>query len=147
MAELVFRQQLATAGLAGVVATESAGIGDWHVDDPADRRARAALERRGYPTDHRARQFEATFFGDSDLVIALDRENRKDLRRLAPTREDADGVRLLLDFDQNAETEDVPDPYFGDAAGFDNVLDMIEQACGGLVTHLSDELERPGMRA
>jgi protein-tyrosine phosphatase len=147
MAELVFRQQLAQAGLADLVLVDSAGTGDWHVGDPADRRARAALERRGYPTDHAAKQFEPAWFAERELVIALDRDNLRELKRLAPTREDAESVRLLREFDAAAESVDVPDPYYGDAAGFDDVLDQIELSCAGLLQHLALELDAPSLPA
>lgn len=140
MAELVLRDQLRQSGLHDTVVVDSAGTGGWHVGDPADRRARAALERRGYPTAHQARQFEPEWFEARDLVVALDRDNVRDLRRVAPSRRHADDIRLLKEFDPDAESVDVPDPYYGDAAGFDVVLLEIEQACAALTVHLSDEL-------
>ena len=104
--------------------------------DPADRRARAALSRRGYAADHAAQQFQAGWFEDYDLVVAMDRDNLRDLRRLAPSREHAETVRLMRDFDPDAESVDVPDPYYGASADFDLVLDQLEPACRGLVAHL-----------
>jgi len=147
MAELVFRQQLAQSGLADTVVVDSAGTGDWHVGDPADRRARAALERRGYPTDHTAKQFQPAWFAERDLVVALDRDNLQQLKKVAPTRADGAAIRLLREFDVAAEAVDVPDPYYGDAAGFDDVLDLIELSCAGLVEHLQTELRQPELHA
>ncbi len=144
MAELVFREQIRSAGLAEVVTVDSAGTGGWHAGDPADRRARAALARRGYPTDHVARQFEATWFDERDLVVALDRENVQSLRRLAPSREQAAAIRLLKEFDPLAESVDVPDPYYGDSSGFDDVLTEIEQACDGLLDYVAEFQQRSG---
>ncbi len=140
MAEVVLRHQLTGRGLANLVTVDSAGTGGWHVGDPADRRARAALERRGYTSAHSARQFDPVWFADHDLVLALDDENLRDLKRLAPTRDQAAAVRRLREFDPDAEAVDVPDPYYGGAAGFDEVLDQIEAACAGLVDHLADTL-------
>lgn len=136
MAALVLRHQLAQAGMADVVVA-SAGTGGWHVGDPADRRAQAALRRRGYPTEHRAQQFRAEWFHEYQLVVAMDRDNQRDLKRLAPTRAHGDAVRLLLEFDPLAEGLDVPDPYYGGADEFDGVLTQIESACRGLTTHLT----------
>jgi protein-tyrosine phosphatase len=135
MAASVMRHELEVAGLSDV-AVSSAGIGNWHVGDAADRRARAALARRGYQTEHAARQFEPTWFHDYDLVVAMDRDNLRDLRRLAPAPTYADTVRLMLEFDPDAESLDVPDPYYGASADFDEVLDQLEPACRGLILHL-----------
>ena len=91
MAEVVLRDELARAGLAEAVEVDSAGTGDWHVGGPMDRRARAELARHGYDgSAHRARQFQPSWFGDCDLVLAMDRANLADLRRMAP---DPDGGR------------------------------------------------------
>lgn len=136
MAASVLRAELAKAGLTHVQVS-SAGTGGWHVGDPADRRARAALARRGYLTDHEAQQFRPGWFDEYDLVVAMDRDNLRDLRRLAAHRSRAETLRLMLEFDPQAESADVPDPYYGSAGDFDDVLDLIEPACRGLVEHLS----------
>lgn len=135
MAAAVLRHQLEAAGVPDVQ-VHSAGTGGWHVGDPADRRARAALERRGYPTEHAAQQFQREWFDDYQLIIAMDSENVRDLQRLAPTREHGKQVRLMLEFDPSAESLDVPDPYYGSASDFDLVLTQIEDACKGLVATL-----------
>jgi len=135
MAASVFGSELEKAGLTHIQVS-SAGTGGWHVGDPADRRAQAALARRGYRTEHHAQQFDSGWFDAYDLVVAMDRDNLRDLRRLAPNRSRADALRLMLEFDPEAESPDVPDPYYGSASDFDQVLDLLEPACRGLVTHL-----------
>ena len=141
MAEMVLRKQLRETGMQDTVLVDSAGTGDWHVGDPADRRARNALELRGYPYDHQARQFDPAWFFERDLIIALDRENLHDLKRLAPTPSHASAIRLLREFDASAEAVDVPDPYYGAAAGFDEVLDQIEHSCAGVVDYVGNQLQ------
>jgi protein-tyrosine phosphatase len=135
MAASVLRSELEKAGLTNVQVS-SAGTGGWHVGDPADRRAQAALARRGYQTEHNAQQFVPGSFGEYDLVVAMDRDNLRDLRRLAPTRFRTETLRLMLEFDPDAESLDVPDPYYGSSGDFDLVLDLLEPACRGLVAHL-----------
>jgi protein-tyrosine phosphatase len=127
MAETVFRRMAAEAGVEVEVA--SAGTGGWHVGNGADERALAALRGRGYDgSAHRARQFAREWFDRYDLVVALDRENERDLRRLARDVPGADEkVRLLLG------DADVPDPYNGGADGFEHVLDLVEEACERLL--------------
>ena len=126
------RARIAAAGLGAEVVVESAGTGAWHVGEPSDRRAILEARRRGIAMDGRARQFTAADFARFDLVLAMDRRNAADLRRMAPTREDAAKVRLLREFDPAAGGDlDVPDPYFGGADGFEDVFDMVERACAG----------------
>ena len=140
MAESVLRHKLGDAGLADSVLVDSAGTGAWHVGDPADRRTREALARRGYADGHLARVFDAQWFHERDLVIALDLDNQRALRRMAPDRSSAAAVRLLREFDPDAESLEVPDPYYGGRADFDLALDQVEAACDGLVAHLRAQL-------
>ena len=141
MAELVARARLTDAGLADRVEVSSAGTGGWHVGQGADRRTATVLAGRGYDAGrHRARQFDPAWFDDHDLVVALDRHNLADLRRLAPP-DRRDDVVLLRSFDPSAGADlDVPDPYYGGPDGFDDALDMVERACAGLLEHLRSEL-------
>jgi protein-tyrosine phosphatase len=96
MAEVVLTDELARAGLAGQVEVDSAGTGDWHIGGPMDAGARAELARRGYDgSAHRARLFDPAWFPGRDLVLAMDRRNLAQLRRMAPDAESG-GARLLL---------------------------------------------------
>ena len=135
MAAAVLRSELERSGVRHVTVS-SAGTGGWHVGDPADRRARTVLERRGYQTDHQAQQFRSSWFEEYQLVVAMDRDNLRDLQRMAPTQSHAEGIRLMLEFDQDADGLDVPDPYYGGSDDFEQVLTQIESACRGLVSHL-----------
>jgi protein-tyrosine phosphatase len=127
IAEKVLVHELERAGIDGV-RVSSAGTGDWHVGEPADPRAAALLRAEGYADDHAARRFDAL---DADLVVALDRGHARALRALVP---DPDRVRLLRSFDPDAPADaDVPDPYYGDDAGFTEVLAMVRAAVPGLV--------------
>ncbi|MFG6402605.1 MULTISPECIES: low molecular weight protein-tyrosine-phosphatase [unclassified Microbacterium] len=137
MADVVFRSMIERAGLADRIASTSAGTGDWHVGERADHRTLEALEGRGYDgTRHRARQFVAADFGRSDLVVALDHSHERILRGWAGSETDADKISLLMSFDSAAKTMDVPDPYYGGPAMFDEVLGMIEGASRALFRQL-----------
>ncbi|MFC4061682.1 low molecular weight protein-tyrosine-phosphatase [Planomonospora corallina] len=139
MAEVVLRRTLADHGLDGLVTVESAGTGGWHQGRAMDERAAAALAGRGYDgSAHRARQFLREWFDRADLVLAMDRENLRALRRLAP--EGAD-VRLFRSFDPAApQGSEVPDPYYGGQEGFTEVLEMVEAAAKGLAEELAGRL-------
>lgn len=141
MAEVVFRAMAENAGVGERVVSASAGTGDWHVGERADERTIEALARRGYDgARHRARQFVRTDFTRSDLILALDRSHERILRGWAHTDADADKIALLMTFDSAAPTLDVPDPYYADAAMFDEVLGMIESASRALFRQLEPAL-------
>ena len=144
MAEVVIKHRLDKVGLPDRVSVESAGTGEWHIGEPADPRALAALRERGYDgTAHRARQFTADWFGRFDLVLALDQDNYAELTRLAAARGVEARVRLFRSYDPAARAAgelDVPDPYYGGADGFAHVLNQLERAADGLVDSLQEEL-------
>ncbi|WP_037605625.1 low molecular weight protein-tyrosine-phosphatase [Streptacidiphilus rugosus] len=137
IAEHVMRDRLADAGLDGLVRVDSAGTGSWHAGDPADERAVQVLREAGYSSEHEARQFRPEWFRSLDLVVALDQGHERALRRLARTPEEAAKVRLLRSFDPAAGADlDVPDPYYGGKEGFDEVLQLCEAGCEGLLAEV-----------
>ncbi len=145
MAEIVFREFADAAGLRERVGSTSAGTGDWHVGERADLRTIEALQRRGYDGgQHRARQFTLGDFAHSDLVVALDRSHERILRGWARTEADADKIALLMSFDSQAQTLDVPDPYYAGPGMFDEVLGMIESASRSLFRQLEPAI-RPAV--
>ncbi|MEU8654304.1 low molecular weight protein-tyrosine-phosphatase [Streptomyces sp. NPDC048737] len=143
MAEAVFRAHVAEAGLEDLVEADSAGTGDWHVGEEADPRTVSVLEENGYTVEHTARVFERSWFSRLDLVIAMDAGHLRALRRLAPTDEDARKVRLLRAYDPAAADLDVPDPYYGGREGFEECLQMVEEASVGLLAAVRADVEGP----
>ncbi|MEV6614579.1 low molecular weight protein-tyrosine-phosphatase [Streptomyces sp. NPDC051051] len=141
MAEAVFRAHVAEAGLEDLVEVDSAGTGDWHVGEEADPRTVSVLQENGYAVEHMARMFERSWFAGLDLVIALDAGHLRALRRLAPTDEDARKIRLLRAYDPAAADLDVPDPYYGDRDGFEECLQMVEEASVGLLAAVRADME------
>jgi protein-tyrosine phosphatase len=139
-AEGVMRHVLLEAGLDSRIEVDSAGTGAWHVGDRADQRARAAAHRRGIDLTSIARQVTRADLHAFDLVLAADAANRRELLRLAgedPERRAK--VRLLREFDSasvQAGDLDIPDPYYGGVDGFDDVLEIVEAACRGLLVEL-----------
>jgi len=134
-AEGVFRHFVEEAGLTDQIEIDSAGTHAYHVDEPADRRASAAAERRGYSLEAiRARRVQDTDFEQFDYIVAMDRDNLASLSQQGEGEHD-DKLHLFLQFSASAEDE-VPDPYYGGAAGFEHVLDLIEDASRGLLETL-----------
>ena len=118
------------------VKIDSAGTHAYHVGEAPDPRATEAALRRGVDLSYQsARAVETIDFEDFDYILAMDEDNLRILERLAP-----DGCRarveLLLSYSTTAGQTDVPDPYYGGAAGFERVLDLLESATEGLLQHL-----------
>ncbi len=156
MADVVLRAELGRAGLDGLVDVDSAGTGDWHLGEPMAGPAAAELARRGYDgSAHRARRIQRSWFGQRDLVLAMDRSNLDSLRVLAPDAEAA-GPRLMLfrsfdpDLARGAPDDPwdgaVPDPYGGPQAGYAEALDLVQGAVRGLVGRLA-QLRDAGVAA
>jgi protein-tyrosine phosphatase len=143
-AEGVMRALVREAGLQERIALDSAGTGNWHVGDPPDARAIEAARRRGIALGGAARQVCARDFAEFDLILAMDRSNRRNLERLAPDERAQTKVRLLREFEGRAGPSsgadlDVPDPYYGGPDGFDRVLDLVHAACASLLARLQSE--------
>jgi protein-tyrosine phosphatase len=139
-AEAVMRHLVKEEGLEDRVSVSSAGTGDWHVGEPRDRRSQAVGAARGIPLSGRARQFTPASFDECDYALAMDRSNRDELLRLARTDADRAKVHLLRAFDPSVRGEaDVPDPYYGGSRGFEEVFDLCELACRGLLNQLRRE--------
>jgi protein-tyrosine phosphatase len=134
-AEGVMRHLLREEGLEDEIEIDSAGTGGWHAGAPPDARATEAARRRGVVLEGAARKVVPSDFEDYDLLLAADRENLADLRALAPDADARAKVRMLREFDPASQGRDldVPDPYYGGPGGFEDVLDLVEAACRGLL--------------
>jgi protein-tyrosine phosphatase len=138
-AEGTMRALVREAGLEGEIALDSAGTGGWHVGSAPDERATAAAAGRGIALEGAARRVREEDFKDFDLILAMDRQNLQELRRLAPDADARGRVRLLREFDPTSAGEDdldVPDPYYGEGDGFELVLDHVQAACAGLLAQI-----------
>lgn len=140
MAEVLIRMELDSARLADRVSVQSAGTGDWHLDEQMDRGAQAELSRRGFDgSAHRSRQIGPDWLGNFDLLLAMDHSNLRDLREMAAGRPEVqDRIRLLRSFDPQAPAgAQVPDPYGGGPDEFGAVFGLVEAAAKGLVAALA----------
>lgn len=135
-AEGVFRQVLAAQAPDLQIEIDSAGTHDYHVGSPPDHRAIAAARRRGIDLSQlRARMVAAEDFESYDLILAMDEENLRELRRRAPASHH-NRIRLMMEFASHAPSRHVPDPYYGGPQGFEEVLDLLEEAAQGLIAEL-----------
>jgi protein-tyrosine phosphatase len=132
----VMEKRVAEAGLAEVIFIDSVGTGGWHSGDGADPRMQRHAGKRGYALTHRARQVQERDFDEFDLILIMDEQNRRDIREFAPTQAHMKKVVLLTDFARDRKDTYVPDPYYGEADGFEEVLDIVENACEHLLKHV-----------
>lgn len=136
-AEGVFKRLVNDAGLDAEIESDSAGTHDYHIGDPPDARSQAAAGRRGYDLSAlRARQFANDDFAAFDYVLAMDETNLTALLSLCPAHY-RERVKLFLEFAPEAGHREVPDPYYGGAQGFEEVLDLVELAAQGLLDHIA----------
>jgi protein-tyrosine phosphatase len=132
------RRVVAQAGMLDEIELDSAGTGSWHVGGAPDERATAAARGRGVALQGAARQVRPSDLDDFDLILAMDRSNLRDLQALGG-EETEDKIRLLREFDPasaGAADLDVPDPYYGATGGFEEVFDLVDAACRGLLEEI-----------
>ena len=135
-AEGVFRQVVEEAGLSMQIEVDSAGTSDYQKGGPPDKRAQQAAQRRGYKLARlKARQVRPQDFHEFDHILVMDKKNLRDLNAIYPSGAQAK-VSLFLEYAQNSELREVPDPYYGGPQGFELVLDLVEDAAQGFLQHL-----------
>jgi protein-tyrosine phosphatase len=139
LAEAVFRHLVDERGWADRFEIDSAGTSGWHRGSPPDARSTETARRRGITLAGRSRKVTAADLRSFDYVIAMDAENRAALGELHAHSGGTAEVRLLREFERDADSLDVPDPYYGGPRGFDDVHDIVERGCAGLLAHVAAE--------
>jgi protein-tyrosine phosphatase len=139
-AEAALREALAEAGLSDRVELDSAGTGDWHIGHPPDRRMTQAAADIGLVLDGRARLVTPEDLDHYDLILVMDRSNLRDVRALARGPGQEAKIRLFRDFEPGADSEDVPDPYYGGPEGFARVVEIARAGAKGVVEQIREQL-------
>lgn len=141
-AEGVLRHFIKINRLGDIVEVDSAGTHGYHVGEPPDSRTQRAAAARGYDLSQlRARKVARQDLDYFDLILAMDKSNLDNLRRMAMP-EQHPKIKLFMDYSSNFDDDEVPDPYYGLGHGFDLVLDMVEDAAQGLVNEVKREFQR-----
>lgn len=139
----LFEYKVAEAGLVERYEVDAAGTGDWHVGEPPDERMVRTAARRGFHYTHRARQVKPSDLDDFDVLIAMDPSNQRDLLALATNEAQRAKIRLMREFDAQAEGDmTVPDPWYAGPGGFDLAYDIIERSVEALLAALEAEANR-----
>ena len=135
-AENIMNHLIKEADLAGKIICDSAGTSAYHIGSAPDRRMRAAAEKRDIILEGKARKFTVSDFEKFDLILAMDRENYRDIIYLDPQEKYRDKVQMMCSFATNHNDKEVPDPYYGGDAGFDYVIDLLLDSCSGLLDYI-----------
>lgn len=135
-AENIMNHLIKQAGLEHEIVCDSAGTSSYHIGSAPDRRMSAAAKQRGIVLQGQARQLQKSDFEAFDLILAMDQDNYQDILALDSTGQYRDRVRLMCEFCTHYSERDVPDPYYGGTEGFNHVIDLLLDACTGLLQHL-----------
>ena len=137
LAQGVFQDLVNREKLDQKIIVTSAGTSSWHIGDLPDERMRQTALSKGIHLESRAQQFQSNDFNRFSLVLAMDRNNLANLERIAPSTLPSDKLMLFRSFDpENDGNQDVPDPYYGGAEGFENVYRMVERTCPPLLAYI-----------
>jgi protein-tyrosine phosphatase len=139
-AEGIMSKMIIDLGLESQVHIDSAGTGGWHSGARADHRMRAAATARGYDLTSVARQVKETDLVEFDLILVMDQQNHRDLRAFDPDHMHDSKVHFLCEYCSQYDSQEVPDPYYGGEQGFENVLNLLEDGCAGLLKHVKTAL-------
>lgn len=139
-AENVMNHLVAQAHLEDRITCDSAGTAGYHIGSPPDRRMSAsAASKLGIKLLGQARQLHSSDLANFDLILAMDAENYQDILALDPTGQYRNKVRLMCEFCSKYTDKEVPDPYYGGTEGFNYVIDLLLDACSGLLAQISQE--------
>ena len=138
-AEGIMKKMVQEQGLDHFFYIDSAGMHGWHEGELPDHRMRTHALRRGCALTSHSRPIKYDDFEQFDLIIGMDDNNIQDLKRMAPNLESQQKIRRMTNFCRTHKADCVPDPYYGGASGFELVLDLLEDACNGLLEILKKE--------
>lgn len=135
-AENIMRHLVTQTGLENQISCDSAGTSSYHIGSPPDRRMNAAAKQKGITLTGSARQFSSQDFEAFDLILAMDRDNYQNILAHDRSGQYQSKVRLMCEYCRHHQTQEVPDPYYGGEEGFNQVIDLLLDACQGLLDEL-----------
>ncbi|WP_081603007.1 low molecular weight protein-tyrosine-phosphatase [Fortiea contorta] len=139
-AENIMNHLIAQAGLSDSIVCDSAGTSSYHIGSPPDRRmSAAAVTKLGIKLHGRARQLQKSDLQDFDLILAMDQENYENILFLDSDRQFQQKVHLMCEFCSQHTLKEVPDPYYGGSDGFNQVIDLLVDACEGLLAYVVNQ--------
>lgn len=143
LAHGVFERMVEEEGLSHLIEVDSSGTHSWHVGNTPDPRSQEVAMRHGLDLNYqRARKVTADDIDTFDYILAMDGDNLAILQDLARSEESQSKVSLFLDFAENVDLREVPDPYYGGEQGFDHVYELVEAASIGLLQSINQRLQK-----
>lgn len=140
-AENIMNHLIKQDGLSDSILCDSAGTSSYHIGSPPDRRmSAAAVEKLGFKLQGHARQLQKSDLREFDLILAMDQENYHNILALDPSGQYHHKVRLMCEFCSKYDFKEVPDPYYGGKEGFNQVIDLLLDACQGLLKEVRDKV-------
>jgi len=140
LAEGVFKHLVSEEGLENKISAASAGTSGWHIGERPDPRSVEVALQNGIALDSRGRKAVSEDFQEFDYIIAMDKNNYADMKRLpGASKTGAAKLRLMRDFDESGKGLDVPDPYYGGDEGFQKVYEMLDRSCRNLLEEIRIE--------
>ena len=137
LAQGVFQDLVNREKLNQKIFVSSAGTGNWHIGNLPDERMRQTAQSKGIQLESRAQQFQSKDFNRFNLVLAMDHSNLTRLAEIAPSTLSPDKLMLFRSFDPKSNgDQDVPDPYYGGAKGFEEVYRMVERTCPPILAYI-----------
>jgi protein-tyrosine phosphatase len=138
-AEAVMNDYIQREGLSDKIKCDSAGTISYHAGEPADARMQKHAIKRGYDLTSISRQLTAYDFDEFDYIVGMDDENMANMQHFMPSVQAAEKTSKMTDYCSEPNPGYVPDPYYGGSEGFEHVLDLLEDACMGLLKNIRDE--------
>ncbi|MGL5034067.1 MAG: low molecular weight protein-tyrosine-phosphatase [Microcystaceae cyanobacterium] len=140
-AENIMNHLIAEAGLSNQIECDSAGTSSYHIGSTPDRRMSQTLIARGLPVQGRARQIEISDFEEFDQILAMDKDNYRNILALDHSGRYSSKVKLMCDYARHHSEKEVPDPYYGGSEGFEGVADLLLDSCSGLLAEIKQNLK------
>jgi len=141
-AEAVMKKLIKDQNMENLIEVDSAGTINYHEGETSDKRMQKHAERRGYKLDHLAKGFKReTDFSSSDYIVTMDNNNYYEIKSMDSKDRYTDKIFKMSEFSVNINFEEVPDPYYGGDKGFELVLDILEDACKGLLEKIKNDIK------
>lgn len=139
LAEAIFKHKVNGGGLQNLIQADSCGTAGYHIGDLPDPRTRANAQKNGITINHRGRQLQESDLEEFDYILAMDKSNLHNIKRLTNAELHVDKIHLMRSFDPH-QGDEVPDPYYGDETDFQEVFDILDRSVDHFIKKIKEDL-------
>jgi len=139
LAEAIFKAKISKRGFDHLVEADSCGTASYHIGDNPDHRTIANARKNGVEIDHFGKQLSVQNIAEYDFILAMDQSNYQNILRLKGAEKSANKISLMRSFDPNRDHDEVPDPYYGDERGFQQVFEILDRSVDSFIQFLEKE--------